>query len=74
VSNTFLIVALVALVAVAALRRLQDARPTPLLVVAFVLVLAGVIAVEQPLLGYGLMGAGAAALVVDAVLKRRGKR
>jgi hypothetical protein len=63
VSNTFLIVT-----------RLQDARPTPLLVVAFVLVLAGVIAVEQPLLGYGLMGAGAAALVVDAVLKRRGKR
>lgn len=62
-----LVVALV----VPSLRRRMMRRLTPLAGVAMALVVAGVAFGAERWIGYGLMGAGVALAVIDAVLRSR---
>lgn len=62
---------LVVALLVPSLRQRMMRRLTPLAGVAMALVVAGVVFGAERWLGYGLMGAGVALAVIDAVLRSR---
>ncbi|MDF1523344.1 MAG: hypothetical protein P1P87_11095 [Trueperaceae bacterium] len=75
--GTYIVVALIGAVAMAALlfipsvRGRSRGRLTPLAAVAFVLVVAGIAFGDERWLGYGLIGSGVVLAIVDAVWRAR---